>query len=45
MLGGGAYSLDDYLEIDMSLGIWALPIGIALALCHLAISYRPTKSK
>jgi putative oxidoreductase len=45
MLGGGEYSLDDYLEIDLSLGIWALPIGIALALCHLAISYRPTKSK
>jgi len=45
MLGGGTYSLDHFLELDLSLGIWALPIGIAVALCHLAISYRPTKSK
>jgi putative oxidoreductase len=45
MFGGGTYSLDHFLEIDLSLGIWALPIGIAVALCHLAISYRPTKSK
>jgi hypothetical protein len=45
MLGGGTYSLDHYFDVNVSLGIWALPIGVALALCHLAISYRPTQSK
>jgi len=45
MLGGGTYSLDHYFDLNVNLGVWALPIGVALALCHLAISYRPSKSK
>lgn len=45
MLGGGTYSLDHYFDVNVNLGVWALPIGVALALCHLAISYRPSQSK
>lgn len=45
MLGGGSYSLDHQLNIDVNYGLWVLPAGIALALCHLAISYRPTQTK
>ena len=45
MLGGGTYSLDHYFDVNVNLGVWALPIGVALALCHLAISYRPSHSK
>lgn len=45
MLGGGSYSLDHQLNIDVNYGLWALPAGIVLALCHLAISYRPTQTK
>lgn len=45
MLGGGSYSLDHQLNIDVNYGLWVLPAGIVLALCHLAISYRPTQTK
>ena len=45
MLGGGSYSLDHQLNIDVNYGLWVLPAGILLALCHLAISYRPTQTK
>lgn len=45
MLGGGSYSLDHQLNIDVNYGLWVLPAGVVLALCHLAVSYRPTQTK
>ena len=39
--GPGSLSLDDTWSIDQSLGFYALPAGIACAMCHLALCWRP----
>ena len=41
LTGPGQYSLDNALGIPSSWSAVALPLGIVLALCHVAISYRP----
>ena len=41
LTGPGQYSLDNALGIPSSWSVVALPLGIILALCHVAISYRP----
>ena len=39
--GPGTWSLDNTWGINQSLGLIALPIGVASALCHLALCWRP----
>jgi putative oxidoreductase len=39
--GPGSLSLDDSWNINQSLGIYALPIGVVCALCHLTLCWRP----
>ena len=39
--GPGSLSLDSSWNIDQSLGIYALPVGVACALCHLTLCWRP----
>ena len=39
--GPGAFSVDSSLDINQTVGIYALPIGVACALCHLALCWRP----
>ena len=41
MTGPGAVSLDNLWDIPATGSAWAFPVGVALAVCHLAISYRP----
>lgn len=41
LTGPGKYSLDDALNISQTYSIWALPVGCALAVCHVAITFRP----
>lgn len=40
--GPGEISLDYVWGISNSLGWLITPMGVAIALCHLALSYRPT---
>jgi putative oxidoreductase len=44
ILGPGEISLDATFGVSDSLGIFALPIGIIFAVCHLALTYRPKKT-
>ena len=39
--GSGSWSLDHLWNIDQSIGIYALPLGVVFALCHLALCWRP----
>ncbi|MFI0460717.1 MAG: DoxX family protein [Ilumatobacteraceae bacterium] len=39
--GPGSWSLDNAWNTNQSIGAFALPIGIASALCHLALCWRP----
>jgi len=39
--GSGSWSLDHFWNIDQSIGIYALPLGVVFALCHLALCWRP----
>ena len=41
LTGPGTYSIDHALNISQSLSPWALPAGCLLAVCHLAMTYRP----
>ena len=41
LLGPGVYSLDNALNISQTLAPFAFPLGCLLALCHVAITYRP----
>lgn len=43
IVGPGQISLDDAFDISSSWGMWALPVGVLLSMCHLALSYRPKK--
>jgi len=42
--GPGSWSLDDALSINQSLGVLALPVGVACAVCHLTLCWRPQKN-
>lgn len=44
MMGPGRLSIDYYIDLPSSLGMLALPLGLSLAMCHLALTYRPSKS-
>ena len=39
--GPGSWSIDDAWSINQSIGLFALPVGVAAALCHLALCWRP----
>lgn len=39
--GPGSWSLDNWWNIDQTLGVYALPIGVVCALCHLLLCWRP----
>ena len=41
LLGPGKYSVDETIHLSADFGLWVLPVGIALALCHLFLTYRP----
>ena len=41
LLGPGKYSVDETIHLSEDFGLWVLPVGIALALCHLFLTYRP----
>jgi putative oxidoreductase len=41
LTGPGKYSLDNFLDIPVNHSLWAIPCGVVLAVCHLAIAYRP----
>ena len=42
ILGPGSFSLDNLFGIDSTIGTFAFPVGVLVAVCHLAICYRPT---
>lgn len=42
--GPGRISIDQVLEIPNGYSLFAFPIGVLLALCHVAICFRPTSS-
>jgi len=39
--GPGSFSVDSSLDINQTAGLYALPIGVACAVCHLALCWRP----
>jgi len=41
LTGPGEYSLDHIIGLSNDYSVWALPVGVALSLCHMAITYRP----
>ena len=41
MIGPGTFSIDNWLNMNQSFDLFALPIGVAGALCHLALCWRP----
>jgi putative oxidoreductase len=41
MIGPGTFSIDNWLNMNLSLDLFALPIGVSGALCHLALCWRP----
>ena len=41
LLGPGEYSIDAAMSLTQVPGLFVLPIGILLSLCHLFLSYRP----
>jgi putative oxidoreductase len=40
MIGPGTFSIDNWLNMNQSFDLFALPIGVAGALCHLALCWR-----
>ncbi len=44
LTGPGKYSLDEWWGWTTSYSVWALPLGLGLAVCHVAITYRPRHS-
>jgi putative oxidoreductase len=44
LLGPGEYSIDAAMSLTQVPGLFVLPIGIVLSLCHLFLSYRPKPS-
>lgn len=45
LIGPGAYSLDEWWGLPSSFTAWAFPAGLLAALCHVAITYRPSRSR
>lgn len=43
LTGPGIYSLDEKLNLSQTYSVWAFPFGCILALCHVAITFRPQK--
>ncbi len=41
LMGPGEISVDSVVNLSDAFGSWVLPIGVALALCHLSLTYRP----
>lgn len=41
LTGPGEYSLDSLFGISNGYAVCALPVGVLLALCHVAFTYRP----
>jgi hypothetical protein len=41
--GPGSFSIDSAWNINQSLGVFALPMGVACAVCHLTLCWRPQK--
>ena len=41
LTGPGSFSIDSAWNINQSLGVFALPLGVACALCHLTLCWRP----
>ncbi len=41
LMGPGEISVDSVVNLSDAFGPWVLPIGVALALCHLSLTYRP----
>lgn len=39
--GPGSLSIDNAWHINQTFGFFALPLGVACALCHLALCWRP----
>ena len=39
--GPGALSIDHIISMNQSLGLYALPIGVTCAVCHLSVCWRP----
>ena len=44
IVGPGNISLDHLFDLPTGYSLLALPLGLVLALCHVAISYRPASS-
>lgn len=42
-LGAGKYSVDHLINLSDALGAWVLPLGVLVSVCHLTLTYRPTK--
>lgn len=42
LTGPGTRSIDSALDLPLSAGWWALPVGVAIGFAHLAISWRPS---
>ena len=40
-IGPGAISIDNVFNTNQTIGLYALPIGVFSALCHLALCWRP----
>lgn len=45
LMGPGKFSLDNAWGLTSDLSMWALPVGVLAALCHVAISYRPASTR
>ncbi len=45
LTGPGAYSLDAFFGVASNYSVWAIPCGVILAVCHLAIAYRPQRAR
>lgn len=41
LTGPGRYSLDHALALSDTWSTWAFPVGLVLAVCHVAMTYRP----
>ena len=44
LIGPGRLSIDHHIDIPSWLGLFVLPVGISLAMCHLALTFRPNNS-
>jgi putative oxidoreductase len=45
LTGPGKYSLDTFFDLPSNHSVWAIPCGVLVAMCHLAIAYRPQRTQ